>query len=393
MSSRLNLQALNTLLLLLSGVIANSAIVPFMGVFIVETLGKPPLMISVYAVITMVLTLGVNRTYGAWIDEGARVAPLILTSILAFGTGVLVILLAPGYWVLVCIASPCFAVSNGAVSAMYSFGRLRAEAMGLDVPRYNSYLRAITSLGWMIGPATSFILAGAFGPFAVFRCALALCGLWLLLWWVVMPKGFRSAASTQRPKTEPSGRNTGMLLAALVCTAIATAHVMSMSALPLYFIREAGLPTFAPGLSLSIKTGVEIVAIISTPWIMARFGARNALRFAAALAVVTFAVLSEVTTVTGLVIGSALEGLYYGVFAAVGLIFVQDFAKDRLGAATSLYMNSLFLGGILAVPLMGMAAQFISFGKAIKLSAFWAICAFAILTVMRVERVAGPRAA
>lgn len=370
-------------LLLLRGVICNAAIIPYMGVHIVETLGKDPWMISLYAMVTLTLTLIVNRQYGEWIDAGTPVASLVLASIVAFGLAVLSILLVPNYWALVCFASPCFSVSNAAVSTMYSFGRILAERDGLDIARYNSFLRAMTSLGWMLAPAASFYIASVAGPWAVFWLALCLGITWALLWWVTMPKGF---ASEPRPQTEDKGSepyNTELWMAASICLAFALAHSMSMSGLPLFYIREAGLPAYAPGISLSIKTGVEIAAILTAPSLMSYLGARNALRMAALLAIAAFFVLARVTSMSQLWFGAALEGLYYGLFAAVGLTYLQDFAKGRMARATSLYMNSLFLGGLIASPLMGLTAQFVSFGMAIQLSTIWAVLAFALLSYMR----------
>ncbi len=378
-------QSLAALLLLLTGVICNASVIPYMGVYIVETLGKEPLFISLYATVTLSLTLLVNRQYGEWIDAGVPISPLVLASLLAFGAAVASILMFPNIWVLVLFASPCFAVSNAAVSTMYSFGRLLAERDGLDIPRYNSYLRAMTSLGWMLAPAASFYIASLSGAFAVFWMGLVLAGGWGLLWLAVMPKGFASPppkAHEDPLATGLTGANTGLWLAAGVCLAFALAHSMSMSALPLFYLREAGLPAYAPGVSLSVKTFVEIVAILASPWIMAVMGSRNALKSAAVIAVAAFFVLARVTSLPQLVLGAGLEGLYYGLFAAVGLTYMQDFAKGRMARATSLYMNSLFMGGLIASPLMGLTAQFVSFGMAVQVSTIWAVLAFGLLTYL-----------
>ena len=377
-------QAKAALLLLLTGVICNAAVIPYISVYIVETLGKDPWMISVYATITLTLTLIVNRQYGEWIDAGSAIAPLVLASIVAFGAAIASILLFPNFWVLVLFASPCFAISNAAVSTMYSFGRLLADREGLDIPRYNSYLRAMTSLGWMLAPAASFYIASISTAWAVFWLALGLCVLWTILWTITMPKSFTAETGTVDDNTAPlpASRNKALWLAAAVCLAFALAHSMSMSALPLFYIQEAGLPKYAPGISLSVKTFVEITAILLAPWIMQKLGARDALRLAALLAIAAFFILARVTTIPQLIFGAALEGLYYGIFAAVGLTYMQDFAKGRMARATSLYMNSLFMGGLIASPLMGLTAQFFSFGLAVQLSTIWAVLAFGLLTFL-----------
>ena len=80
-------QAKLILLLLLVGAMSTASIVPFMGVYIVEGLGKEPWLISVYTAVTISLTLLVNRQFGEWIDNGTRVSNLILASIIAFVSG------------------------------------------------------------------------------------------------------------------------------------------------------------------------------------------------------------------------------------------------------------------------------------------------------------------
>lgn len=67
-------RAVFILLLLLSGTLCTASLIPFMGVYIVEILGKDPWLISIYAMLTLSLTVVVNRIYGEWIDNGRRIA-------------------------------------------------------------------------------------------------------------------------------------------------------------------------------------------------------------------------------------------------------------------------------------------------------------------------------
>lgn len=381
-----NHRAIWTLVLLLVGVMSTSAIVPFMGVYIVEGLGKDPWMISVYSAMTLVVALFVNRRFGEWIDQGRRVAPLVLVCIIAFFIANCAILIVQSYWVLVSVAFLCFGVASAALSTMYSFGRLYAEREGLNIVRYNSYLRSMTSLGWMVSPALAFFVAGQFGHVAVFKVALGMAALWLILWCFVMPADFAvepRAAPGVATAAEPEAFNRPLWYAAFACFCFSLAHILCSNALPLFYIQEVGLPTFAPGLSFSVKTFVEIVAILSAPVLIRWVGARNALLGAAVLGLVAFLVLSSVSNLTTMIIGSALEGLYYGIFAGVGITFVQSFAAGRMARATSLYMNGLFLGGLIASSSMGLIAQFYDFRTAIQLASLGTVAAFAVLMATR----------
>ena len=191
------------------------------------------------------------------------------------------------------------------------------------------------------------------------------------------------AASGVATAAEPEAFNQPLWYAAIACFCFSLAHILCSNALPLFYIQEVGLPTFAPGLSFSVKTFVEIIAILSAPVLIRRVGARNALLGAAVLGIVAFWVLSSVSDLTTMIVGSALEGLYYGIIAGVGITFVQSFAAGRMARATSLYMNGLFLGGLIASSSMGLIAHFYDFRTAIQLASLGTVAAFAVLLATR----------
>ncbi len=379
-----NRQAALILLLHLSGVICNSMIIPFMAFYIVEGLGQEPWQISVYTAVALVLAFGINRQFGEWIDGGSRIAPLVLLSIVSFVAANVVIIGVQQYWVLPVVASIGFSLSAGAMVTMFAFGRLFAEREALDTDKFNALLRASHSLGWMIGPAAAYLVADRFAPVDVFRLAIALALVWGLLWYVVIPRDFAKPVEQRAAATgDDDALNRPLWFAAIACFFLSLAHMLCTSALPLFYVQEAGLPTYAPGLSFSIKTFVEIVAILSVPLLMRRLGARNVLMGTSVLAVVAFFVLAQVATLSGLVVGAALEGLYYGIFAGVGISFVQSFAGGRMARATSFYVNSLIVGGLIAGPSMGLIAQFYDFRSAILAASLGAVAAFAVLFATR----------
>lgn len=381
----LNREASLILVLLLVGTMSTASIVPFIGVYIVEGLGKDPWLISVYTAITVSLTLIVNRQFGQWIDDGAKVSNLVLASIIAFVVANLAIIAVQQYWVLVTIGSLCFSISNAATSTMYSYGRLYAEKNNLDTSRYNSYLRSMTSIGWMLAPALAFFVASRGNPIAVFYIALCLALLWVLIWHITISKEFTNPkvmGINDNGEGEGASFNKQLWLAAFVCLCFSLAHTLCMSALPLFYIQEAHLPTYAIGLSFSVKTFIEVGVILCTPWFIKCIGARKSLGVSAVIAVVAFSVLSQVTSMIQMVFGAALEGLYYGLFAGVGITYIQSFAKGKVASATSLYMNSLYLGGLVSGSSMGLIAQFYDFKMAIQLASIWIVAAMGVLFIM-----------
>lgn len=367
--------------------LGNSAIIPFIGYFIVEELGMKPWHISIYSAVYSVMIMLGNRVSGEWIDKGARIFPMVVGASIGLGIASGLLIVVQTYWLLLVVVGPCIAVASAGVSTMYSLGRLFAEQNGLDLPRYNARVRMMTSLGWMFGPAASYLIAARFGNIAVFWFVflLALVGLTNSL--LTLPRDFRGEARPHAAHAAGSRPqwfdNRPLWLSAFVCLMFSISHTLCAAALPLFYIREAHLPVYAPGLSLTLKCAAEVVAISSSPLLMTRFGRRNALYLSAGCALVAFVVLHQTDDLAKMSVGAVLEGLYFGLFAGVGVTFMQGFARGRVGRATSLYMNSIFLGSLAANGGTGVIASVYDFRAAIVAAAVAMVLAAAALFATR----------
>lgn len=136
-----------------------------------------------------------------------------------------------------------------------------------------------------------------------------------------------------------------------------------------------------------MKTFFEVIAIFSTPWIISRFGLRGPLFAVALLAAATIQLLSHIHSYPQMLAGAALEGLYYGLYASLGISFIQSFAGDRPAQATALYWNVLSVSGILAGPAVGLIAQAYDFRTVIQISSI--VATFAALIMMASMRRRG----
>lgn len=368
------------LLLLFIGTLSNSAVVPFMGFFLIDGLGHPPWMLSVYSFLAIVLTVTANRAFGRRIDAGVPVFPLIGFAASGYALASLSMAVSPTLPVMLTIGVIGYGISASAISTMFSLGGHMAERHGVERTRFNAIMRATTSTAWMIGPAVSFVAAGQFGNEIVFKGAAVLGLLWLAIWFFTLPRDVQAKAPTKAPTAGPVPTNTGLWLAAAFIFTMSAAHGLTFTALPLFFVREVGLPAFAPGFAFSVKTFVEVFAIFSTPYLMARFGLRGPLMVTTLIAICAIAFLSSVTSLPQMVIGSALEGLYYGLFASLGISYVQSFAQDRPAQATAIYWNTLMVSGLIAGPAVGLIAQATDFQTVIEVSSVGA--AIAALTLL-----------
>ena len=362
-----------------------SALVPLMSFFIVEGLGAAPWQIGLYTGIVLPLTLVANRWAGERLDHGFAVRRLLQFSVAAFLILSALLTQVSTLWMLLSLVAPLTSLSNTGSGVIFTFGRLFAERDGLDITRVNSWLRMTVSLAWMIGPALSFALVAAFGFAAAFGAAFVIGLVYAALWYIVVPADFR--ADPRPKKTEGSDSiNWGLLIAGLTCLGFVVTNSLFVSAMPLYFVQEIGLPGATPGLSLSVKCLLEVFVIFGSVRLAERIGIRQVLMLAAVLATASMLLFAEVTETWHVIVVSMLEGTYYGLFAGVAISFVQSFAPDRPGRATAVYMNSLFLGGLIGSVSMGFIASATDFRTVLFVAALSSTVALIVLiATLRVQ--------
>ncbi|MCZ7483638.1 MFS transporter [Rhizobium rhizogenes] len=360
----------------------NAAVVPFIGFYIIQVLGHAPATLGIYSVTAMVASIIASRMYGERVDAGVRIRPLLLLSV----AGAFVAAAAATFGhlaLLVAVTATGMGLSNAASTLVFSYGRYHGRVQALDTTSYNAFLRMMVSLAWMLLPAAAYLIVDIAGAKAVFMNAMLMAAIWGGLALAIVPRGQTCPMERRQDGETNEGRNLPLLMAAAASFCMSFAHSLCASALPVFLVREVGLPDYAPGLSLSIKCAMEVLLILLAPSIMRRVSARLLLSGAAVTAIIAFNIIASVTTLPAMLFGAAMEGAYYGLFAGTSLTFIQGFARGRTARATALYMNSIFLAALFAVPLMGFVAQYSSFGVSIRLASVGAGAALLLLFLTR----------
>ena len=382
----LNLRAYLILTLLLIGNAATSSVITIMGYYIVTDLGMTPWAISVYTVIVTVASIGLNKWFGNLIDNGADVRRLLFVAVLSFCCASLILNIGVSYGWLLLLVAPLFALANSSLSVMYTFGRLYAERQRLNVPKYNAFLRMNTSTGWIIGPSIAFGILGLWGIKASFLASLLLGLLWMFVWAITLPTEFRHAVETDAKSNRSSAIPIKLRIAAVACVCFAATNVLFTASMPIYLIEEVGLAEFTPGMSLAIKCLVEIPVIYWATHLAIRWGDHNVLMFSALLGLMVMLLMTTVKSVPMLAVYAAFEGVYYGLFAGTAVGFMQSFANGRMGRATSIYISSLFTGGMIGTISVGLVASLYGFKGSIYLSAMTACLAFIVVCYLKYSK-------
>ncbi|MBD8891553.1 MFS transporter [Roseibium litorale] len=354
--------------LLFLGAFCQSSLIPAMGYFIVEGLNEPAWKIGIYTGIVTPLTMLVNRQFGKQIDGRTPIRKLLGIAVAGYTLFAAILASGPSFAILVVCGAPLMALANSASATTFSYGRLYAADASLNIPRYNSLLRSATSLAWMISPAVSFMLFAQIGFQKTFLVSAIMGLVWFAIWHRTVPGDFR-APERQAAAVALGGFDWALWLAALACTLFALCNVLFTSALAIYTIKEVGLPGSTPGLMLSAKCFVEVIAIFAAPRLVQMTSSRTILLLAAALACGVFLMMTQIETVHGALGLSLLEGLYYGLFAGVSITYIQDFIPTQPGRATAIYMNCLFMGSMIGSVSMGFIASAFDFRAVVFVAA------------------------
>ncbi|MEM9585588.1 MAG: MFS transporter [Pseudomonadota bacterium] len=345
-----------------------------MGFYIVDGLDQEPWSISLYTGLFALAVISANRTFAKRIDQGANPFPMIGFAAAGYVVAAIALSLSPDFLTVITVGVIGLGIGSSSMSTMFSVGGVIADRKAIKRSTFNAYMRATTSTAWMIGPALSFTVADQAGPEIVFQVASAIALLWLCLWWWTAPRDAAvQPALDAQLNTGQKSSNAELWKAILFVFCLALAHSLTFSALPIFFVREVGLPGYAPGAAFSLKTFLELFAIFSTPFLIARFGLRTSLFGTALLVIVAILVLATVQSLPHMLIGAALEGFYFGLFSTLAISFVQSLSEDRSAYATAMYWNTMMITLVIAGPAAGLIAQVSDFQTVIFSASTFAI--------------------
>lgn len=348
--------------LLVLAVLANSAVVPLVPYLLATRSGWSLWQVGLYSFAVTGTTILLNRRAARLVDRGTSPALLCALGGLAQAGAGVVAVIALGHPALLVVVVPLLAAGGATVPVFYAMGRRAADHAGIDAARNNSALRAATSAGWMVGPAASFAVLGRWSadPALFGTSAVALLGVAVL---AAVHRALRtepevaSVPSAGEEEVEPdAGGRRAMRRATAVVLVLSFAHVVTTGSLALLLVRRAGIPESGTGLVLGTKAAVELVAIVLAPTVLRHLGLRRTLIACAVVAMLAYGAYLLADGWVPALAGAALEGAYYGAFAAVGLTWVQSLSPHRVGYATGAYMTGIYAGVLLGAPVSGAIA-------------------------------------
>lgn len=342
-------------------VVANAALVPLMPYLLATRAGWPLWQVGMCSASVTAVTIVVNTITSRLVDRGVSLLLICAiggTSQALAGLFAGLALLGPAGLVPLVIT---LGAGGSVVPVFYAMGRQVGETSGADPARVNAELRVSTSAGWIVGPGLSFWVLGRSSDIAALGLVAALgvtgvVALLLVRSTVRSPRGPDAHPPPAEAVDEFSGANVKLRVAVVVVALFSFTHIVTTTSLALLMVEAKGVAEPAAGWVLGFKSAVEMGAILLSRRFLARFSATRILQVCAGIAVVAY-LLYFLLSGWAVLVPAGVEGFYYGLFAAVGLTWVQSIDERRVGRTTGAYMTGIYTGALLGSPISGVVAS------------------------------------
>lgn len=380
----------------LTGLVANTGLIGVSGammstsgsLFLSEEIGVGPLLIGLFFLGRGVLGVLSGLAFGALSDRiGNRRLLLALCTLLS-AVGTFAYVVVRDYYLLFAFGAVFFALGSACFPQLLAYTREFAQTRSLDATFFNSLLRALTSLAWVVGPPIGFLLIDSHG-FAVMYLAVTamyvLAGV-LCLW--LLPNR-PAPAATDRPPAQGSpfaglGRSSWTLLVATVLL-LAVNSVYQID-IALFVTEQLDYDTSFTGLLLGLTSALEIPVMMYLGARAERIGKRRLVRYAAGCATVFFTLLPLADSKLALLALQALNAFFMAVVLSIPVTILQEAMPDRVGAASSLFTGAFQVGVMLGGATAGAAIGLLGYGRVFWVCALLSALATALLTSSRQPR-------
>ena len=222
--------------------IAGALQTPTLSLFLTSQVHVSPFMVGIFFTGSAVIGIFVSQLLATWSDQRGDRKTLILYCCILGALACVLFAFNRNYFILLFIGVLLSSFGSTANPQMFALAREHSEKTGREAVMFSSILRAQVSLAWVVGPPLAFALSMGFG-FTFMYCAATLafllCGVMVWMFLPSMPKAhIKTTATLEAPRR--NRRDTLMLF--IACSLMWAANSIYLINMPLYVVRELGLP-------------------------------------------------------------------------------------------------------------------------------------------------------
>ena len=346
--------------------------VPVMSYFIVDGLQAPPYCISLFSISSALCGVWYSQWLGHKTDQGWPIKRALLLALAGMAGSTLLFALTDQLWVVMVAGVTLMALGHAAMPQTLALARRFADQQTMNSGQFNALVRANFSLAWIAGPPLAFMLVAQWGFSATFAAAAAVALLCCVLCGQGLPAVQRAAGVRTEEGSAPIPPQFWAYSAALFCSSVSNS--LYVSSMPLYVLKELALPASTPGWAMAIAAGLEIPVMLVASRMAERWGVKRLLIVGTGAGILFYGGLFQARSVAEVLLLQLGNGLFFGLFAGLGISLIQDLLPGRIGFASAFYANTMRIGGMLGALLMGLIATWDSYRSVL-------LCAVAFLLV------------
>ncbi len=373
------------LLSLLTG-LTSSFVTPLMSYFLIDGINVEPFYMSVYMVSVTLSGLVISQYLGYLADKGLNANKLYGLTMGSIGLAMIAFIISDQFWQVYLAGVLFMSIGAGAVSQMLTVSGLWAKNQDINLPAFNSRVRAAISMAWVVGPPLAFTLVAHFGFAASFSIAIVCVVIASIFVLKVVPP--QIAPKRSEPIKIKGELSISFWLIGFAVVAAMAGNVMYLSSMPLYVMQELGLPEYLPGLMMGMVAGLEIPIMLFAAKLADRFSSAGIMLAAFVFACCFYVGIYHANQEWHFLVLQIPNALFYGLYAGIGLTLLQHQAPDLTGFTSAFYSNATRVGMMLGTTGAGLVAQFYSFRDATLGSLCIGILGICImLTFIRIEKL------
>ncbi|EFT6994521.1 sugar efflux transporter SetA [Escherichia coli] len=363
--------------------VAGALQAPTLSLFLSREVGAQPFWIGLFYTVNAIAGIGVSLWLAKRSDsQGDRRKLIIFCCLMAIGNALL-FAFNRHYLTLITCGVLLASLANTAMPQLFALAREYADNSAREVVMFSSVMRAQLSLAWVIGPPLAFMLALNYGFTVMFSIAAGIFTLSLVLIAFMLPSVARVELPSENALSMQGGwQDSNVRMLFVASTLMWTCNTMYIIDMPLWISSELGLPDKLAGFLMGTAAGLEIPAMILAGYYVKRYGKRRMMVIAVAAGVLFYTGLILFHSRLALMTLQLFNAVFIGIVAGIGMLWFQDLMPGRVGAATTLFTNSISTGVILAGVIQGAIAQ--SWGH---FAVYWVIAVISVIALFLTAKV------
>ncbi len=348
--------------------LAGAFCIPLLSFFIIDGLQAPPYAVGVFNVSVAVSGMLLSQWLGGRTDAGWPWRRVLSWALLAMAIATALLMVCGAFWQAWLIGITLMALGQAAMPQTLALARRFTYAHPQLGASFSAQVRAAFSLAWIGGPPLAFYLVaqGGFASSFLLATLVSLACLWLVRWGLPNLPAATPVQPLQEGQAPLPPGFWGYLLA-ISCAAVSNS--LYVGSLPLYLLHERHLPATSPGWAMGLAAGLEIPVMLLASRLAGRWGVRSLLWLGSLAGVLFYLALYQADSLWQVLLCQLANGLFFGLYAGLGILLIQDMVPHRPGFASACYSNSMRVGGMVGAMLMGLVASVSDFRSVLLVAA------------------------